>query len=893
MLKKILFALFVVLAIMAATMGYFYLKQLKKPKILATQLIPSDCAIVLESSDFLNVFRKLNETNLMWEELQQIEALKQLNRNYFLLDSIVGNDQRIRSIFDQNKVYIAAYPAEEDQYKFLFVMNLPDVNYTRDVEEYLQKKATKINKSGPTAVEELKQAWFAVTEKPGYFYLKDGILAVSADSSLLLRALHEMDKQVLATDQKFTSLEESAGNDAEFRFFYNHRFNEKYSQYLSQSVREEGLFKISNASGWTELDLHFTPNELMMNGFTNCDSSLFLKAIARQKPSEVEFTEVAPYNTKAFAFVGIGDREKFKYDLLFHDDDLNIREKYNRKLDIDLISSVQQLADNELVVLQTREQDTSAIYALAKIQDHDEAINFLRQSADSVFYLQENDSVYAYSDATVFKTFSFGLFTFEPKYCCVIKNYLLFAASIKEARKYITLLGQNQVLSRNEKFMNFSDSKLGKETNFYLYTSFSGSLPFLSNYFSKDINELFEKHGRMFEKFSALAYQLTVSRGKLLNQAYLLYSPSENIQTNSVWETQLDTCGLLPPQIVVNHKTGGKEIVVQDAKNKLYLISNTGKIVWTKVLEGQIKGKIVQVDYFKNGKLQLLFNTSSAIHLIDRNGNYVQTYPVQLKAAASAGMSVFDYEANKDYRILIPCKNGTVLNYNIQGKEVEGFVSPKFNSPIQLPVTWLRIANKDYLIMADSLGSITGVGRKGEARLSFTHKAPVNAHSWYFEPGKDLMKSHIHFVDSAEKRIVKISLNGAWQEAFIDTKMKVRESHFATVNEDQLTDYILWSETGWAVCDDRGKEMLKYESEKELLPFIKVIKDASDVYFLIAEREVEKCKLINEKGKEIGGIQFNSGTMPVLDNINKDAGLYLISTSSSKVICYMFSLSHE
>jgi hypothetical protein len=61
-------------------------------------------------------------------------------------------------------------------------------------------------------------------------------------------------------------------------------------------------------------------------------------------------------------------------------------------------------------------------------------------------------------------------------------------------------------------------------------------------------------------------------------------------------------------------------------------------------LEGPIMGSVQQLDFYKNGKLQYLFNTAEKIHLIDRNGNYVERYPIALRSPATSPLALFDYE---------------------------------------------------------------------------------------------------------------------------------------------------------------------------------------------------------------------------------------------------------
>ena len=125
---------------------------------------------------------------------------------------------------------------------------------------------------------------------------------------------------------------------------------------------------------------------------------------------------------------------------------------------------------------------------------------------------------------------------------------------------------------------------------------------------------------------------------------------------------------------MVNHLNKQKEIVVQDIKNNLYLISNSGKILWKKQLEGPVLGTIEQIDIFKNGRLQLLFATPHKVYLIDRNGKDVAPFPGNFNDVITQPLSVFDYDKDKNYRLLVT-QGKNILMYDKNLKEVKGVIT--------------------------------------------------------------------------------------------------------------------------------------------------------------------------------------------------------------------------
>ena len=107
---------------------------------------------------------------------------------------------------------------------------------------------------------------------------------------------------------------------------------------------------------------------------------------------------------------------------------------------------------------------------------------------------------------------------------------------------------------------------------------------------------------------------------------------------------------MMGPVFVSNHKTKGKDILVQDIKNNLYLISNKGVILWKKTLNGAVSGTVEQVDLYKNGRLQLVFSTQKRLYILDRNGKNVGEFPIKFSDDITQPVSVFDYDKKRNYR---------------------------------------------------------------------------------------------------------------------------------------------------------------------------------------------------------------------------------------------------
>jgi hypothetical protein len=92
-----------------------------------------------------------------------------------------------------------------------------------------------------------------------------------------------------------------------------------------------------------------------------------------------------------------------------------------------------------------------------------------------------------------------------------------------------------------------------------------------------------------------------------------------------------------------------------------------------------------------------LFSGKNDLHILDRNGNYIERYPVKLRSPATNSLALFDYDNNLTYRIVIAGEDKMIYTYDKSGSVVKGwkpFRSAGFVNDEQA----LRISGKDYVL---------------------------------------------------------------------------------------------------------------------------------------------------------------------------------------------------
>ena len=190
---------------------------------------------------------------------------------------------------------------------------------------------------------------------------------------------------------------------------------------------------------------------------------------------------------------------------------------------------------------------------------------------------------------------------------------------------------------------------------------------------------------------------------------------------------------------VKSHVSQANEILVQDSLNDLSLLSMEGKELWKLPIGDRITSDIHQIDFFNNGKLQYIFTTHDALHIIDRLGNYVAPYPVHLSGKDIEHLSIVDYDRSNRYRFLVAENNGTIWMYDKSANNLDGWNPRESGEALTVPPQHHRIRGKDYILAIRKDGIVHLYNRRGETIPGFPLDLQGTPMGDYFvEMGSDI-----------------------------------------------------------------------------------------------------------------------------------------------------------
>jgi hypothetical protein len=133
----------------------------------------------------------------------------------------------------------------------------------------------------------------------------------------------------------------------------------------------------------------------------------------------------------------------------------------------------------------------------------------------------------------------------------------------------------------------------------------------------------------------------------------LPYAPK--LSSGIIFGVDADTVVRIPsgPFELINFNNGEKEYLEQLPGNWLRLTDKDRKPLWSVPFPSKVRGMVRQIDFFRNGKMQMLFANESSIYMLDRLGRFVSPYPKRLEREILLGPELYDLKGDGEYAVMI------------------------------------------------------------------------------------------------------------------------------------------------------------------------------------------------------------------------------------------------
>lgn len=909
MVKKLVFSGIALVAIFTLIFGYQHFKNLKQKTTDVWQSASPNAIAIISSTNFNDIWDKLNESSLIWQELNLIQEVADINLFINQLDTTIIGNSELKSFVDRGDFLFCIVPSGSGKADIQISTSTPS---GIDFQDFLSLISDTLPIIQQKKYDDTEVYTFQLFGKNLHGTIINQILAISTSPLVIEESIRNINRESSVNNSlAFLKIKQTAGQFAKANVFINYQqlgllLNNQVANSYSPWAKS-----IGKLGHWAALDFDMKSNSLILNGFSNCSdtSNHLLSVFNNQEPQKLTFKEVAPSNTALLFNIGVSSFSAYLEDYRNWLDQqgalFNYRknlEKINKQYGASATALAITWIGNQLGVFYT-EMASAKSMSQHKLLIF-EASNILNAERDLI-QLSElagiTNATETYRGKTIRKLGISNIYGqilgsafsgINSPYFTILNDYVILANSVSALRDVITKNAVEKTLKNDEVFENFN-SQLNSDGNILLYGNLAGANKHLQAIFDEAIAQWMVKETDRLTNFQSFAFEWTKEQQDLYYQhAVLNYNPSYKQETGSLWELELAGANVTTkPVFVKNHYTNNKEVLVQDDEFNLYLISNVGKQLWKKQLKEAIIGNPVQIDAFKNTKLQYAFVTKNQLHLVDRNGNDVSGFPKTLIARATTPLAVFDYDNNRNYRMIVGCEDGKAYNYDSQGEIVTGWKFGRGTSAITGEIRHFTIGKKDYIMLVEQNGKIHFVDRRGDERYKSDAiiENPSVFNTYKLVLGKDIENSFVYYTNRAGS-LVKQQFNG--NKTFLD--LDLPEGHLFTmddINNDGSLEVICSRGKTLLVISTAGKVLLEKEYDDIITGFINTYHFPNNVKrigFIIPN--LKEVHLINVLGENHNGFPLYGETDFSIADINKENVFSLVTAGSNGKI-YTYNLN--
>ena len=630
--------------------------------------VPENAAVVFKISNFENLQADIENSALL-SKFENTEIYSYFTKKDKILKNLHPTSQSLLSI---NKINDSV-----SAYTFI----------TKYTDKLFQLDSVK-NKSVETLTLDKKSFQrVSIDENTAYSTIIDSVLVVSSSQQIIQDILNGKTER-----------------DATFKKVFNLPSSNDFTALLRGKKEAINDSTKINFTSWSALDINFSSENFTATGISMATDTIpqLLNIFEGQIPQQNDVALLIPSDAKSALSFTFNDAESIQEKIRHYKGDTKPIQTTG------IFGSV-----SEAGIIELKQESAIFIKSIDALLTSDALARFV--TSKSSFREVE---IKSFSEPKLFReTFSPLINSEKANYVFQLDNFFVFTESEISAQQIISDYQNNNTLKNTSYFEN---------TIVDLSTASSLLVLKLQGDLSESLSLFFENDNTFkkisFEKFPLAALQFSYDR----NFAHVTLSCKEvggNVKKSSEkvsekFNVKLENTILNAPKLVKT-KNGESKIVVQDITNKLYFISESGKILWSKNLDSAILGEVEEVSI--SGNKHIAFTTKSAFYLLDRNGKDSKSFPIKFKDEVTQPLSVFDYDNNGNYRFVV-IQDKEVLMYDKNAKLVTGFGFKKAKSSIVQSPIHIRMGSKDYIVIAEENGSLNILSRVGKSRVSVSKK---------------------------------------------------------------------------------------------------------------------------------------------------------------------------
>ncbi len=848
-------------------------------------LIPENAVLALKVANASSLWQEADSMSI-WKNLNETTYFQKVGQRTALLDSLLRQGIDIEQYLQNKEIVISMHITAKGDLDYVFFVPVTDgennfaaqvikalddrKHFSFDKHEYQGVTIQEITQNQHSFSYIFHNNYFIGSFTP--FLVEDVIRNVSGASK----------NNFLTVNQSAFEFEQ--GKDGQGSLYVNFElFSDLVNMFantapIHQRANMLSLFSPALSAQWMLED-----QSLTLNGVASADdlkdATHFLSVFQAQKPTELgNLLNFIPKRTALFYRLSFDNNDKLyesmrnywaKNDTLLYlaADSLENEYNFNSK---DFYQDLKgEIAITTLESLDNSEVDKLVFVKINNPMDMLARMNRLSTSAigakqDSIVYENYGKLKIVQINVPQLPEKLFGqVFSgFQYSYFTIFNDYLVIGNSFKAIRNLLNDINNEQVWAKLDKQKKML-SVLNKSSNFTMIVNNLRCWNILKANLGNQWQEVVERHKRHLLRFEFFTYQANLQENIFRSTANFLHRKLNFTKKGTqhtpilISNTSLDNNLISKPFTVRNHTDKSREILVQDSKNTIHLLSAQGKKLWSLPMGAKVLPEIQQVDMLGNDKLQYLLSTNRKIYVIDRLGRILGNFPIEYGFEQPLEhVGIIDYDKTKAYRFGASDMQGNIYLFSKEGKVLAGWNPRRLLYPLAMPPLHVRVGTQDCIIAIQGNGVINLFKRTGEMYSGFPMSFDnTNIFSNVYIQYGTLLSNTLIILLSSKGDLIKVNLLGqvVGRESF--AREETETYYHLCIDEIDGQDWVIArqsNETVSILAKD-GKVLFEKSYPNASAKIVQYFNFGTSVeIFAITDKEEHKTYLYYANGDNIG-----------------------------------------
>jgi len=862
-IKKFAIGLLLAAAILGAI---FYVYKFGLPissKRNALELVSSEAILVFETTEPVMAWNQL-VSQPFWQRLSELPALDQAERQIMTLDSILGKGGRLERALRGNQFVVSLHPVGREDFDFLYTIAFADkggLELLKDLETKLPP-LSRINIRNYSNVE-IKELQSLDLERNLSYTLIGNVFVASYSSFLVEEAIRYSQSANLSDfksihEPLFDALPSPKGLGV---FRVSSSGLGRIISGVTRDVELKMIQSFSREGTSANLELKFLDQKIILEGRAFFPDGKEFNFNSSSGSDVKVFQNLVSNRTSVFHQYSLKDLKQLK---VVDDDAFAFTSTLKGDIEKELIQKdffnnfSGELAFVLFELIPNEPQDKILLVKTGSIDDQ---LGILKSFALShggslmgelpLDFYQEQEIFMISSDEFPAHLFGGKFQGFSDTYITAVGDVIVMSNSSKSMKLFVDDINNDNTWGKSLNQKRMLDN-LSSDHGYHFMINTPRFWTAVLEKSSPNWQPFFQKYAPQIKSMDLIS--LKVKEHEKANQVMLEWSynlsPIKAVQDVLLTENrsvQFQNRLTYGPINVQNFIDRSQEFVLQDIEDNLYLFTSEGEQVFGFPLDGPIISDIFQVDFYKNGKLQLLFATENQVYIIDRLGNLIPDYPLSLPGETFTHLNLVDYSNTRDYRFFLGTTTGKLILLDKNGDALEGWNPNQIRGSLAVKPAHHRIAGVgDRMVALSTIGELYFFNRRGEIEPGSPIRLGDGLSSDYILLERGSARESRLVTITKEGEVVQVNLRG--ELTYRNQLMRPdRESKFHLI-KDQKEDrylFVVHEYNKVTVLNNEYKPMFTVDLFSEELDFQFFSFGTDKNIFVIVDKNQEFIYLYN------------------------------------------------